>query len=375
MSEPCRVLQIFGNLQRGGVEAVVFNYFRAIDRSRVMFDLVIDETSPCDVPEDVKGFGGEIYRIPPYTKPRAYISAIKSICRSGGYRIVHSHMNTMSVFPLYAAWRAGVPVRIAHNHSTAAGGNDFKRDMLKYALRPFAKVFATDYFACGEYAGRWLFGNRTFNAGKVTVLNNAIDTRRFAFSPDTRSRTRRELGVEDRFVVGHIGRFVTQKNHERLLDIFAAVCALRDDAELVLVGGTGSPAETRIRERVSRMGLDNRVRFMGTVENTGELYQAFDVFCLPSLYEGLPLVALEAQVSGLPCVMSDRVTREAKLIDSAKFIPLAADDGTWARAVCAAANEERRDCSQVLADAGYEITREANKLTDYYENAIGGGST
>ena len=311
--EPIRVLHLLGSIQRGGTESVIFNYYRAIDRSRVQFDIIADSNSPCDIPKDITDLGCVVYKIPPYTNPMEYILSIKNICHQGNYKIVHSHMNTMSVFSLFAAWLAKVPVRIAHSHSTAGTGKDFKRDVLKYMLRPFSKIFATKYFSCSEHAARWMFGNRVVDKGKVFILNNAIATKKFAFNQRIRDEQRKILNLDNKLVVGHIGRFSPPKNHTFLVDVFHALCKIREDSVLLIVGGLGSSGrsiENMLRQRVGELGLQDKVRFLGVRENISELYQAMDIFLLPSLYEGLGMVCIEAQCSGLPCVLSDKVPKE-----------------------------------------------------------------
>jgi glycosyltransferase EpsF len=202
-----------------------------------------------------------------------------------------------------------VPVRICHNHTTAHWGEGVKT-LLKYILRPFNKVFATDYFACGETAGRWMYGDRCFDRGEVTVMPNAIDTEQFAFDPAARAALREELGIpQDAFVVGHVGRFMYQKNHRFLVDIFAEVLKKKPEAVLLLVG-EGELMES-IREKVKARGISSSVVFTGARREVNKLYSVMDVFCLPSFYEGMPVVAWEAQANGLPCVFSNKISQEA----------------------------------------------------------------
>ena len=226
----------------------------------------------------------------------------------------------MSVFPLFAAWRAGVPVRICHNHTTAHWGEGAKT-FLKYILRPFNKIFATDYFACGETAGRWMYGDRCFDAGKVTVMPNAIDTEKFAFDPEARVRLRNELGIpQDAFVVGHVGRFMYQKNHSFLVDIFAELLKEKPSARLLLIGE--GELMGQIQEKVRRLGIKDSVIFTGARQDVNKLYSVMDVFCLPSFYEGMPVVAWEAQANGLPCVFSDEVSKESEKSQNCYFVDI-----------------------------------------------------
>lgn len=372
IKEPIRILHILGSIQRGGTESVVLNYYRVIDRKKVQFDLVIDENSPCDIPKEMKDLGCVVYKIPPYTNLPKYITSIRKICKQGNYKIIHSHMNTMSVFPLFAAWLAKVPVRIAHSHSSAGGGKDFKRDLLKYMLRPFSKIFATKYFACSEYAARWLFGSRVVDKGEVFVLNNAIETGEFAFQQRVRDEQRKILKVEDKFVVGHVGRFSPPKNHFFLIEVFKAFCKIKKNSVLLLVGGMGSAGEgiqKKLHKRIKDLGLQEKVYFLGTREHIGALYQAMDVFLLPSLYEGLAMVCIEAQCAGLLCVVSDRVPKEAKIQENVIFMSLDEPPEKWARAILEN-HRERVDGSWQVASVGYDVNTAADDLEKAYLSYI-----
>ncbi|QAA21576.1 glycosyltransferase family 1 protein [Sporolactobacillus terrae] len=367
--EPIRVLHILGSLQRGGTESVVFNNYRAIDRSKVQFDIAIDDSSMCGIPKSITDLGCKVYRIPPYTRLPKYIFAIRRICKQGNYKIIHSHMNAVSVFSLCAAWLAGVPVRIAHSHTTAGKGKgEFIRNTLKYLLRPFSRVFANRYFACSEYAARWLFGNRVVDKGRVFVLNNAINTEKFAYDQHVRDEQRRNLGLDDKFVVGHVGRFSPQKNHFFLLEAFNALYKVRNDAVLLLIGGLGSAGggiEEALRKRIDELGISDQVIFLGAREDISELYQAMDVFTLPSLYEGLGMACIEAQCSGLPCVLSDRVPKTARINKNVKFLPLEESCENWAKAL-AKSKGERKDYSKRVAEAGYDIDAVTKELEAAY---------
>lgn len=328
MAEPIRVAQVLNRMDSGGIESVVMNYYRHIDRSKVQFDFYLAEGSSFPQREELLKLGAGIYLIPAYSKPLKYHQALYKAFKEKKYRIVHAHLSTMSVFPLFAAWRAGVPVRICHNHTTAYWGEGIKT-LLKYILRPFNKIFATDYFACGETAGRWMYGDRYFDSGRATVMPNAIDTEKFVFDPEARARLREELGIpQDAFVVGHVGRFMYQKNHSFLIDIFAELQKEKPNAILLLIG-EGELME-QIEEKVQRLGIEKSVIFTGARSDVNKLYSVMDVFCLPSFYEGMPVVAWEAQANGLPCVFSDKVSKEAKQGENCSFLNLAQTPEKWA---------------------------------------------
>ena len=212
--QPIIIAQIMGKMIGGGVESVIMNYYRHIDKSKVQFDFICDSDSTNIPYEEIESLGGRVILCPPYQKLFQYIKFLTKLFKDNDYKIVHSNINTLSVFPLFAAKKAGVPVRIAHSHSTS-NKKEWKKNIVKNILRPFSKRYATVYFACSELAGRYMFGDKSFNEGKVTIINNAIDLDEFKYDKKLRNKKRKELNIdEDTLVIGHIGRFVDQKNHE-----------------------------------------------------------------------------------------------------------------------------------------------------------------
>jgi len=339
MSEPIRVAQVLNRMDSGGIEAVVMNYYRHIDRSKVQFDFYFVQGSSFPQMEEMKRLGAGIYPIPPYSHVIRYHKELYSAFRKKRYPIVHAHLSTMSIFPLYAAWRAKVPMRICHNHSTAHWGEG-KKTLLKYILRPFNKIFANRWFACGEKAGRWMYGNKAFDAGKVHVMPNAIDVDKYAFDEAARKRLRGELGIpEDAFVVGHVGRFVYPKNQPFLVETFEKLKKQKQNSVLLLIGE--GELEESTRGIVAEKKLDDSVIFTGARQDADKLYSAMDVFCLPSHYEGMPLVAWEAQANGLPCVLADCVTREARKNDGCVFLSLSLGAQRWSEELLATKRTDR----------------------------------
>lgn len=308
-SEPIVVAQIMGKWVGGGVESVIMNYYRHIDRNKIQFDFICDEDSTNIPYDEIENLGGHVILCPPYQKLAKYLKFLKQLFREKKYRIVHSNINTLSVFPLYAAKKAGVPVRIAHSHSTS-NPREWKKNLMKNALRPFSKVWATDYFACSELAGRYLFGDKAFDKGEVKIIRNAIDVEKFKFDPEARKKLRKEIGIaDDDFVIGHIGRFVQTKNHSFLVSMFAKLKKEKNNAKLVLVGQ--GPLINKIRQQADELGLAKDVLFLGQRNDVEKLYSVFDVFCLPSLYEGFGMVLVEAQSNGLAVIVSKNVPAEA----------------------------------------------------------------
>lgn len=365
--EPIRIAHIIGKWIGGGVESVVMNYYRNIDKSKIQFDFICDEDSTNIPRAEIESMGGRIILIPPYQKVFKYQKELKKVLKDGQYKIVHSHINALSVFPLRAAKKAGVPVRIAHSHSTT-NKKEWKKNLLKMALKPFSKVYATDYFACTEHAGRWLFGDKEFDKGNVYVLNNAIDLDKFKYNEQVRIAKRKELGIDDNtIVIGHAGRFVAQKNHEFIIDVFNEVHKENKNTKLMLIGK--GPLEEQIKEKVKQYGLTEAVMFLGQrPEDIHELYQAMDIFLFPSLYEGLGMVAIEAQCSGLPCICSTEVPQIAKVTDNAEFVKLEESLEIWKKKVLDSYNnKDRKDYKDEIASHGYDINIEVGKLIRKYK--------
>ena len=366
-SKPIRVAQIMGKWLGGGVEAVVMNYYRNIDRNKVQFDFICDEDSKYIPREEIEKLGGKIILIPPYQKPFKYHKELKKVLKERNYKIVHSHISTMSFFSLWAAKSAKVPVRIVHAHSTT-NKQEKKKNLMKQVLRPFSKVFANRYFCCSELAGRWLFGNKIYNQGKVYLLNNAIDVEKFKYNEKARKAKRKELNIKDKdLVIGHIGRFVKQKNHEFLIDIFNEIHKQNKNTILLLAGD--GPLKEEIQNKVKKIGLEKNVQFLGQRNDANELYQAMDAFVLPSLYEGLPVVGVEAQTAGLPCFFSTDMTKETKVLDSTKFIELSKSPKEWADIIIKELKLfQRKDTSKEITDNNFNIKNESKKMLKTYIN-------
>jgi len=370
MDNITRIAHVIGNITKAGVESVVFNYYRYIDKSKIQFDFIIHDDSPYEIPEDIINLGCKVYKVPPYKKLPKYIKALKNIFITGNYKIVHSHMSTLSVFTLYAAKLAKVPVRISHSHATAGKGKgEFLRNILKYILRLFSKKYATHYFACSKLAGKWLFGNKAFKNGKITVLNNAIDPKRYIFNEQIRKKTRDKLNISDKFVLGHVGRFMPQKNHNFLIDIFSEVYKKNKNSILLLIGD--GELKNKIIKKAEKLKLLNNIMFLGARDDVNELYQAMDVFILPSLYEGLPVVLVETQIAGLPSIISDKVTEETKFSDIVYFMNLNQKPLEWANEILKNTNKKRINTANDERAKKYYITEEANILNNIYYQMIG----
>lgn len=363
-SEPIRIAQVIGKWIGGGVESVVLNYYRNINKTKIQFDFICDEDST-DIPyNEIESLGGKVILIPPYQKVIKYHKELKKVLKEGNYKIVHSHINTLSVFSLCAAKSAGVPIRIAHSHSTT-NKKEWKKNFLKQVLRPFSKVFATNYMCCSELSGRWLFGNKEYDKGNIYKLNNAIDLDKFKYDEKIRKEKRKELKInEDILVIGHIGRFVEQKNHRFLIDIFNEIHKKSKNAILLLAGK--GPLMDEMKDKVNILGLEKFVKFLGQRNDVNELYQVFDIFLLPSLYEGLPVVGIEAQATGNICFLSDNMTKETKVLDSTLFMSLNKNAEEWANNILDNVNTNKKNITEEISKYGFNIKKEVRKLENEY---------
>ena len=341
------------------------NYYRHIDRTKVQFDFVVDGFERTSLDDEVESMGGKVYHVTPYQKNVfKYMCDIAHIIRENHYTIVHSNMNTISAFSLFVAWINRVPVRILHNHSTAVP-NEGIRTVMKNILRPFAKLFANSYFACSKVSGEWMYGHRMMESGKVTIINNAVDLDKFSYREDVRETLRKDLNIPlGTFVMGHIGRFAFQKNHAFLLDIFAEVHKRNPKALLLLVGD--GELRPQIEGKIVQLGIENNVLVLGLRQDTPRLYNVMDVFVMPSWYEGLPVVAVEAQANGLPCLLSNRISKETKLIDAVSFGGLEDGAQKWAERIAGLTPGRMNRVKEKLGEQGFNIAKEAGRLEKYY---------
>lgn len=369
--EPIRIAQIMGKMIGGGVESVVMNYYRNIDRTKIQFDFICDRDSTNIPKKEIESLGGQVILIPPYQKIFNYQKELVRILKENNYKIVHSHINTLSIFPLRAAKKAGIPIRIAHSHSTS-NSKEWKKNLLKIALKNFSTFYPTHYFCCSELAGRWLFKNKIYDKGNVYLLNNAIDLDKFKFNKKIRKEVREELNIKDDvLVIGHIGRFVQQKNHSFLIDIFNEIYKLNKNSILLLAGQ--GPLEKEIKSKIESLGLEKKVKFLGQITDSDRLYQAFDVFLLPSLYEGLPVVGVEAQASGLLCFLSDAMTKETKILNTTVFISLNKSASKWADIILKNyKNFKRINTTNEITKNNFNIKKEAKKLEQKYLDLVMG---
>lgn len=361
-----KILHILHSMNRGGAENAIMNYYRHIDRGKVQFDFLLTEQNKCQFEDEIYSLGGKIYRVPllRIANPLPYIKAVSTFFNEHPeYQIVHSHTSSKSVVPLWIAKKKGIPVRIAHSHGSHSekGINGWVRDCLKIPL----KYVANHYFACGTEAAIWLFGKKYHNKGKIQILPNIIECKKFIYNAKIREEYRRKLEISDETILlGCTARFCYPKNQTFAVNLLNELHKKNIKSMLILVGdGDERPI---IESNISKNELGDYVIFTGVVPNVSDYEQAMDVFLMPSFFEGLPLSLIEAQISGLKCFASTGVPQEADKTGLVSFIPLDKGPHYWAEQIVDQLPYTRRSYLHEMQEAGYDAETSAKKLQDYY---------
>lgn len=342
-----------------GVMSVILNYAKVMP-DNIIFDVVYFSEKEKNRKSDIEALGGRVYKIDSPSpkdlitgKMNSFFSAHKN-----EWQALHIHCPHFAVFIAPYAKKAGIEKVAVHCHtnSYSLNGNGSRNKILSL----YAKYFVRDKYACSKESGHIWYGNKKFS-----VINNAVDCNRLKFNPDVRNDMRKQLNVENCFVVGHIGKTtVVQKNHTFLLEIFSRIKHKKDNAVLLLAGGEETDELLSLAKKI---GIENDVMFLGARNDIDRLLQAFDIFVFPSVSEGLPVSVIEAQAAGLPVLMSDRITDEVAATDLVKIKSLDESAEAWADTAIEVSNAERKDNFDKMKSAGWNISDSANKLLGYYE--------
>lgn len=368
--QPIRILHVVSSLNRGsGIMSVIMNYYRNIDREKVQFDFLYFLEMQETYKEEIYNLGGRLFQLPSPSllsyKEYANFFAVNS----KDYKAVHLHLVFLNGFILPLAKRNGIKNLITHSHNTLYSDKKLSAIRNRLLCLPIKKN-ANYYFACSKAAGEALYGKKYIELGKVKIINNAIDVERFKYNPEIRMKVRSEYHIEDKFVIGHVGRFAEQKNHTFLLDIFAEIKKRRPESVLMLIGD--GPLFKKVKTKAELLGLKDSVLFLGTKKNVENYLQAMDTFVLPSLFEGLPVVGVEAQTSGLRCIFSEAITEEILLCNS-KMLGLSNCAKIWADALIEfGVDYNREDSINIIRNKGFDIIEESYKLGLFYFNLRGG---
>lgn len=366
INKPIRVLHIVRKMDIGGVQMMLMNYYRNIDRNLVQFDFVVQGEASGYFDDEIVSLGGNIYHVSSIKELPEYYFELYKLLKNNQFDIVHVHHNYANFHGLLIAFFAGVKVRISHSHNTPPENRIIKK-VIKRVLRVFINLISTNRFACSKVAFEWLYGSK-FKIGNSNdyIINNAIDVSKFMFDEHTREVVRSELDISNDIVIGHIGSFSDQKNHRFIIKIFTEIQRINSNSSLLLVGD--GPLKEHIKNEIDKLGLRKKVKFMGNRNDVNKLLQAFDVFIFPSLYEGLGIVLVEAQSSGVICIASDTITKEVALTDLVSYKSLSDDPKEWAEQIINSVNLKKRiDRSSEIRKNGYDILQESKRLEDIYQ--------
>lgn len=346
----------------GGIESMVLNYYRNIDKKNLQIDFVFfgEGEGICD--EELREKGSRLFHLP--IKSKHYIKSKKEMKRlllKEKYDIVHANLNAAGIFSaLKIAKQCKVPIRIAHAHSTNHGTTNKLRWIWNDFARKRISKYSTHNFACSDLAGVWYFGK------EYTIVPNAIEVERYLFNPLIRKEIRDQYDVKDKFVIGHVGNLGYPKNQSFLVDIFEEISKTNTDAELWLIG-EGNDLKF-LKEKVEALNLASKVKFLGRRDDVNRLLQGMDVFVLPSFFEGFPVVAVEAITSDLPCVISDTITKMVQITDKVRMLPLIEGKEKWAEMIYEEKGLNRGNTLNLITEKGFNIKIEAKKLENFYEN-------
>lgn len=359
--EPVRVLHVVSVMRRGGVENMIMNLYRRMDQEKIKFDFIVHGQEIGSYEEEIKKSGGKIFHV--RTKKESFfgnLADIEKVVRENNYNIIHVHQDAMSMFALKAAKKAGAKARIAHAHATSMPPSKIFSYIYKYAIKRTTK-YAAHKFACSKASAKYLFNG---DIAETNYLYNGIEIEKFTFSKEVRSKVREENGWNDKFVVGQVANFIHPKNQMHTLNVFAEIVKTREDSVLVFCGEGSDLAECK--KRAKELNVEDKVCFLGSVDNVNDFMQAMDVLLLPSFYEGFPVTLVEAQCMGLPCLVSDTITEECKLTDKILYLSLEKPTRKWANEAIMLSEMAREDCSNEVQKKGFDIKQVANWLEDFY---------
>lgn len=368
MEQPVRILHVLGNTQLGGAESRIMDLYRHLDRSRVQFDFLVHTQQGGYFEQEIKELGGRIFRVPRF-RLYNYFSYQKAMEAFFGehheFGAVQGHITSSASIYLPIAKKAGIPVTIAHARS-AGVDKGLKGKLTRWMRRTLSE--RTDFmFTCSEAAGISVFGEKAVKEGKTVFIPNAIDCPAFAYDEEKREEMRKALSLSDCYVIGHVGRFHYAKNHEYLLRVFACLCEKGKGRKYaLLLLGEGGGME-KAKELAKELEIADSVYFLGNHGNIYDYYQAMDFFVYPSRFEGLPGTVVEAQASGLPCVISDTICGEVAVTELVHRMSIEEKPEKWAEYISSASEYERRSHVRQMQEAGFDVSAQAETMMRFYE--------
>lgn len=367
LDKPIRILHVVTSMNAGGIENMLMNLYRNIDRNKIQFDFLVHRRAKGFFDDEILSLKGRIYYVRPLSVVNIfsyYKDLNQFLNQYNYYKIIHSHISVWSYLILSIAKKNKIPIRIAHSHEShkTLWEHKLTRIPLIWSLRKMINRPLTHRLACAYDAGKWMFGKSV----DFKVINNAIDVSKFKFNSETAENIRREFNLEDSLVIGHVGNFSRPKNYPFILKVFKEITRHNGKVKLLLVGN--HKRNPKIANEVAELKLQDKVVFTGLRNDVYNLYQAMDVFLFPSHNEGLPVTLVEAQAAGLKIFASDAITREVALTDDIEFLSLNKSTEDWAEEILKSVPYNRKDNSKIIKDRGYDIVESAKWLENFYLN-------
>lgn len=368
MKEKMKVAEFVSRMEFGGVETILLNYaLHFKNKEQLELHIITQDINDENCIRQFKENGFIVHVVTHKRKSiLKHVKKIYEILRYEKFDVVHSHMTLTNFYVLFLAQFLGVSLRISHAHS-AYSTSGIKKRFAYFILKKLNRISSNSWMACGYEAAYFLYGEKAIQEGKVHIVKNAVNLDSFRYSDEVREKIRKKYNMGNRLCVGHVGRFMAVKNHDFVLKIFKEILKLRNDAVLLLVGD--GELRDHIHQYADELNIGDKIIFTGNIVNMNEVYQAMDVFLLPSFYEGLPVVSIEAQASGLPCLISDNVDHRCAITSCVKFMSIDKPASQWAEVICGFSNKNRSFSDQYIKELkteGYDIDVEAHKLENVY---------
>lgn len=371
MNKPLKILFFIDRLRLGGIQALAKDILIHNDCNRMRIDILnLDDGTEYPLKKELMAMGIKIFQLKGIwlRTPLDFLTYWKAVDlffeQHHNYDVVHVHSGPKNYYILKAARKWKIPVRVAHSHNTGFQSKNPISVVLGNLLKYPMMKNATHLIGCSRMACNWMFGKGCVERGTAQVLLNAIDCSLFIYNEEIRKEVRKELGVENKFVLGHVGRFEAQKNHTFLLDIFSEIAKIREDACLIMVG-TGSLIDT-MKQKADKLGISEKVKFLGFRNDRERIMQAMDSFVFPSLHEGLSVVLIEAQASGMPVFVSDTTTLEVSYSPYIKFLSLKQNSLEWAREILNRGIVNRKNMEAEIKKGGFAISEMIDNLYQLY---------
>ena len=361
-----RILHIFHRTNCGGAENMIMNLYRKIDRTKIQFDFLIHTDEECFFDKEIRELGGKIYSLPKFSilSLFSYIKSLRDFFKNHKeYSIIHGHIEYSEIIYLYIARKFNL-FTIAHSHTLRPKNFSPLNMLYRLYLYP-TRFIANHFFACSIRSGEQTYGKRVIKKNNFKVLNNAFNVKRYTFDKTIRDSIRKELGIDDKYVIGHVGRFSEVKNHTFLLKTFKSLLNLNQNSVLLLIGD--GELRKKIENEAKNLGIIDNIKFLGLRQDVNQLLMAMDCFVFPSLYEGLGIVIMEAQATGLKCIISDIIPTEVDCTDLIIRKSLSESSEEWARTISKTdASQNREKYNKILTEYGYNINDTTKWLENFY---------